>query len=76
LSNGRFQDIKTDRDPLLTIARFDWSSLDHGVALPPDQHADHQQIENVGADADGERGRIISEMVVEQAGDPAAGSHA
>ena len=46
------------------------------MALPSDQHADHKQVENVGADADGERGRIISEMVVEQAGDPAAASHA
>ena len=30
------------------------------VAFSRDQHTDHKQIENVGADADGERGRMIS----------------
>ena len=42
------------------------------VALSPDQHTDNDQIENVGSDADRERGCIISEMVVEQAGEPTA----
>src|ERR1700730_8958657 len=47
------------------FSRIDRSSVDGAVASPSDQHADHQQVENVGADADGECGRIISEMVVE-----------
>ena len=49
---------------------------DRVVALSPDQHTDDKDIENVGADADGERGRIMSETIVEQAGEPAAGGHA
>ena len=58
------------------VAQFDRSGIDRVVALPPDQHTDDKHIENVGADTDGERGCIISEMVVKQAGDPAAGGHA
>ena len=34
--------------------------LDRGVAFSHDQHTDYKQIENVGADANGERGRIKS----------------
>ena len=44
------------------------------VMLSPDQHTDDEHIENVGADSDGERGRIMSEMIIEQAGEPAAGA--
>ena len=46
------------------------------LAFSPDQHADDEQVEKVGADADGKRGRIIAEMIVQQPGHPAAGGHA
>src|ERR1700730_19387578 len=48
---------------------------DRVLALSPDQHADCEQIENVGADADGERGPVISELVVKEAGDSPHGGH-
>src|SRR5689334_7044443 len=51
------------------------SIYDRLVALSPDQHADNQDVENIGADADRKRGGIISEMVVKQTGEPAAGGH-
>src|SRR3954468_15525456 len=52
------------------------SIYDRLVALSPDQHADNQDIEDIGADADRERGGIISEMVVKEPGEPAPGGHA
>jgi len=45
-------------------------------ALAPNQHAHQKQVEQVGSDAGGKGGRIISELIIEQAGDPAAGTHA
>ena len=52
------------------------SGVGRAVALPSDQQPDHHQVEDIGADAEGEGRRVIAEMIVEQAGEPAARGHA
>ena len=44
-------------------------------ALAPNQNADEEKIEQVGGNAGGKCRCIISEMIIEQAGDPATGTH-
>src|SRR5215470_7580076 len=46
------------------------------VAPPGEQRADQEQIDGVGADTGGERGRIRAEMVIERTRKPAAYGHA
>lgn len=66
------------RAPHLAIARLHrkYSRMHRAMALPRHQQPDHQQIEDVRADAGGEGGRVIAEMIIQQAGDPAAARHA
>jgi len=51
-------------------------SVNRAKPLTSDQKTHNQKVEKVGADAGGERRRVVSEMIVQQAGDPAAGAHA
>ena len=52
------------------------SDVSRSPALTHDEISDDQQIEQIGADADGESRRVIAEMVVQQSGEPAASGHA
>src|SRR5579871_10405 len=44
------------------------SCVGGAIALPRNQHADQEQIENIGADAGREGRRVVAEMIVKQAG--------
>src|SRR5205807_4479334 len=46
------------------------------IPLPRHQRPDHEKIEQIGGDAGGEGGCVVTEVVVHDAGEPAAGRHA
>ena len=59
-----------------SCARLGRSRKSRAIVLASNQQSDHDQIENVGANAGGESGRVVSEVIVEKARDPATGGHA